>query len=70
MTEAILQKMNRLANGFASERVDLQLEEISGLLEASDKPSLKKAIGRMLAVAYSKGYADAVENLDVKKLIF
>lgn len=75
MNKETLQKMNTLANGFAAERVQSVLSEIESTLEPKDKPlwnrSLaQKALGKALAIAYSKGYADCAENIGPRRLIF
>lgn len=71
-----LKKMNVLANGFANERVDKELDALEKVMQVEggaiiySRSDFKKEIGRLLAVAYAKGYADCSENKDVKRLIF
>jgi len=71
-----LEKMNALANGFANERIDKTIDAIEEKIKASDgnfiysRMQVQKEIGKMLAIAYSKGYADCFENINVKRLIF
>lgn len=71
-----LEKMSMLANGFANQRVAEELDRIEEIMKASDglikysRRSVEKEVGRLLATAYAKGYADAAENIDVKRLIF
>lgn len=72
LDQTTLNKMNRLANAFAGERVNQSLDKIKDVINESPDyiADLKKEIGTQLAIAYSKGYADAIENQDVKRLIF
>lgn len=76
LDQKTIEKMNLFANGFASERVEQELDKIEAAIKGSNggfvysRAQIKKDIGRMLATAYVKGYADAHENIDVKRLIF
>jgi len=79
LDEAMLKKMNALANGFANERIEKALSDIESILDSEDisgireklwcRVTARKTLGRLLATAYSKGYADCYENVKVSRLI-
>lgn len=76
MDNQTLTKMNALANAFANERIPSLLTELEEKIKTSDggfswsRPSVEKALGKILATSYAKGYADAVENVGIRRLIF
>lgn len=75
MNNDTLTRMNTLANGFANERVSGVLDDIEMTLNPSTLPlwnrtAAEKVIGKMLATAYAKGYADRVEEITPRRLIF
>lgn len=74
LDDKTLKTMNTLANGFARERVGTSseiLEHAYAQDEAgNDHELFRKEIGKLLATAYSKGYADCYEYIGPRKLIF
>lgn len=73
MDEVTIKRMHKLANGFANERLSEFRKLISdNLIESCESgiDGLSKALGKIIAISYSKGYADCVENQDVRKVIF
>lgn len=71
MPQKELEKMKVLGNGFANERVEEFVEKLGAIVIFTDKQEveLDKMIGQMLGMAYCKGYADCLEQIEPKRLI-
>lgn len=78
ITKELELKMNKLANGFAKERVDSLVENVKELVATKiendeDRDmvdrALKQLLGKMLAISFAKGYADAREGVQQRTLI-
>lgn len=75
MTEDEMINLKILCNSFASEYVKSAKMEIEGLIRSEDgtavfdNNSAEKLIGKFLALAYSKGYADCYDKVKPKRNI-
>lgn len=73
--ENTVKMMHKLANGFAQERVDKEIALLEDRLKGTEgrttysREQIKKEIGRMLATAYAKGYADCYERKEQRRLL-
>lgn len=68
-------KLNKLANGFASERGQDFFKEVTDNIDlvdgaGTDIAKIKQTIGKALAIAYAKGYADCFDRIEPRKSIF
>jgi predicted DNA-binding protein len=76
MDAKIGQKMHKLANAYANDETDQKLDQLEAKMKNSEgtftysREAIKKTIGQMLAIAYAKGYADSVENVELVRMIF
>lgn len=76
LDQKTLQTMNTLANGYANERVEAELDALEALMKGSNnnivysREAIKKHIGKLLAIGYSKGYADCFDRIGPQTLIF
>lgn len=73
-TSAMLESMNIMANGFATERVEGVMNAIENKMKTIEgrviysRDSIKGEVGKMLATAYIKGFADAKEGVQPRKI--
>ncbi len=76
LDDKMMRKMHALCNAFAREHIPKILDNLEQRMKSTDgafiwsRAAVEVEIGKTLALAYSSGYADAVENKDVRKLIF
>jgi hypothetical protein len=70
---ALLQSLHKQANAFAGTKIEAELKTLSDLCELDGRDELIKIvnqeIGRILATAYAKGYADSYDVFQKKKII-
>ncbi len=76
MDEKMMRKMHDLCNAHARANVHKWLDELEARMKSTDgnfiysRAAVENCIGRIIATSFATGYADAVENKDVRKLIF
>lgn len=73
MNANLVKSIHAQANKFAEERINQETDAVFNTVDivesALSTPNLKKELGRMLATAYAKGYADCYEASSRKKII-
>lgn len=79
MTNKQMQDLKVLANAYAGDRVEGYVNELKVILDGllqNPKPIVpaekqyKILLGKILGIAYAKGYADCAEKIEPKRSIF
>lgn len=66
--EKLLQKINKLANQYASQSIEKALDQIEDVLWIEDAPKwdkerARRVVGELIAMGYALGYADRHQQL-------